>query len=125
MTKKEFALAQIAPYFVDPSTCGYNKGAGICKYITGDGRMCVLGKNLLDPHSGVGSAYETLGPYSNQKEVLKLEAVDILSNVEWRKLQRIHDELAMGGVVLKAIKDSDLFTTGELDEYVENLKSQS
>lgn len=49
MTPKEFALKTIAPYYSNPSTCGFN---GIsCLYLTEDGRKCAVGKYLVHPEA--------------------------------------------------------------------------
>ena len=37
MDKKTFALNAIAPYYKDPTICGYNRS--LCEYKTEDGKM--------------------------------------------------------------------------------------
>ena len=118
MTKKAFALGAIAPYYKNPSTCGY-EGDG-CYYLTEDGRMCVVGKHMLNPKDDKlfnMDSFRILTMYS-QKEVLKPEFVGILSASEWQTLQDIHDCLATGSInVEKYINSSELFTLEELKEF--------
>lgn len=45
MTKKEFALSQIAPYYKDRSLCGYEGSK--CRYKTFEGKMCVFGERTM------------------------------------------------------------------------------
>ena len=117
MNKKEFALSQIAPYFKDPSTCGLEER---CKYITSDGRMCVVGKNMLDPskvddNTPIGVLLEEF----SEEEIFKPEAVGILSTREWEKLQYIHDEIAVPtpAGISHYIDVLGLFTYDELLQY--------
>jgi len=119
--KKAFALAQIAPYFKDPSTCGID--GRTCLYETSDGRMCVLGKNLLPEarkHAG-GNARIVLDKYESQSECLIPEAVDILTTDEWRMLQSIHDSIARQYKFNSKLDDLRLFTLDELKEYVDKI----
>jgi len=118
--KKAFALAQIAPYYKDPSTCGIN-GHGSCKYITSNGKMCVLGKNLLPSvrHKAdtLGGAQILLESFNSQSECLIPEAVDMLTADEWQNLQRIHDYIAKKKDLKHAIELLGLFTLNELKNY--------
>lgn len=95
MNKQEFIIAQLKPYFLDPSTCGIGKEG--CMYLTHDGKMCVLGKNLTP---------EALEKFQNSSEkaskllithgetILKEESRGILSSEEWQAMQSIHDNIA-------------------------------
>lgn len=126
MTKKEFALAQIAPYFKDPRTCGLNETAPSCMYLTPDGRMCVAGKNMLDPSKWKSNAISIFGILEiyTQSEIFKPEVVDILTTEEWNKLQQIHDELAFNNnpvLLNEAINELNLFTPNELNEYTKTI----
>lgn len=120
-TKKEFALSQIAPYYKDRSLCAYNREISNCEYLTPDGKMCVLGKNLVDPSKeeyDEESATELLGKYG--EEILKPEVRGILSVEEWQNLQQIHDCLAIPGRDVKLeqyINEIGLFTLKELQDY--------
>lgn len=98
MTKKEFVIAQIKPYWDDPTLCGVEEGAdGLrCKYITKEGKMCVVGKNMLYPYAGHGFGIGDILLSHSQKEVFKPDAVGILYISGWIKLQRAHDSLALG-----------------------------
>jgi hypothetical protein len=120
-TPKEFALAQIAPYYKDPSTCGYDFNDDNCKYITEDGRMCVFGKNMIDPSSTPEhlNADGILERFS--EKCLKPESRGVLSSEKWRKLQVIHDYIAKYGIgseqFLEYVEESGLFTLEELQQY--------
>ena len=125
MTKKKFALAQIAPYYKDPRTCGVDGSR--CVYLTPDGRMCVAGKNMIDPSKWLGTIGGILSKY-DQSEVFKPEVVDILTTQEWRTLQLLHDKIGMvsHGVVRDEIiklyiTELNLFSLEELEEYSKTL----
>lgn len=96
MTKEQFIIEQIAPYFKDPSTCGYN--GEICVYKTKDGRQCVFGKNLVqyNPIYEEVTAYELLNQFGF--EILKSEVREILDITEWLKLQEVHDHIGCGRI---------------------------
>jgi len=117
MNKKEFALSQIAPYFKDPSTCGIENRR--CKYITSDGRMCVVGKNMLNPSKGGSIHIDALLSIFTEEEIFKPEAVGILSTKEWGRLQYIHDEIAVPtpAGISHYIDVLGLFTYDELLQY--------
>lgn len=118
MTKKEFALSQIYPYYKDDSLCGIVGTS--CGYLTPDGKMCVLGKNLIDPGDPrfmglpADEIFEKFG-----QDILKLEVRGILSVEEWQTLQTMHDTLANGSLTgfEATILDADLFTIEELENY--------
>jgi hypothetical protein len=96
MNKQEFIIAQLKPYFLDPSTCGV--GEEDCMYLTHDGKMCVLGKNLTpealekfkDSESKARKLLSTHG-----EAILKEESRGILSSEEWQNMQEIHDNIPM------------------------------
>lgn len=124
-TPKEFALQQIAPYFKDPSICGYEEDS--CKNITSTGKMCVAGKNYLPeirekyksaPVSSISDLFR-----NDQSKVFLPESVDILTWKEWSDLQSMHDAIARKweGSLKCAIKDLNLFTYEELVEYSSKL----
>lgn len=122
-TPKEFALEQIAPYYKDPSTCGFENGG--CRNITTDGRMCVAGKNYLpeavDIEGSVTTVFNTLD--NDQNKIFKPEVVGILSKNEWQIMQRIHDRIAekIENSLECEIERLNLFTLEELKEYCETL----
>lgn len=97
MDQKEFALAQIKPYYKDPSTCGFSS-EGKCMNLTPDGRMCVAGKNLLPevraeyPTNAISIILSNVN--GDQSLVFIPEAVGILDSVQWTRLQSIHDGIA-------------------------------
>lgn len=121
MTKKEFALAAIKPYFDDPTTCGVvrNKDGsfGRCAYYTPDGKMCVLGKFLQNPEKFARTAEAAEGLLNlHGQKILKPEAQGILTNKEWQSLQGIHDMLSTKNddKVEQYVRDLGLFTMDEL-----------
>jgi hypothetical protein len=117
--KQIFALNAIRPYWKDPSICGYD--GTMCVYLTLDGRKCVLGKYLLHPKNVPPNIELRVLFVEGQINILKPEAVDILTASEWAKLQEIHDSIAVSFYVktdLKvsnAIRNLGLFTKADLD----------
>lgn len=123
--KKEFALLQLAPYLADPSTCGYDEQNDSCLYLTDEGKMCVAGKNMLDPELFDNNiSIENILTYKFQEDVFKPEVVDILDTFEWNKLQNIHDNIATNNFkkVEAHINELNLFTFEELQESANLLK---
>jgi len=98
MTKQEFIIDTLLPYFKDPSICGYNEKTYACQYQTMDGRRCALGKWVRDEKIksviSCGDAEDVFTNYS-QSDILKSEAIDILNEDEWMIVQSIHDNLAV------------------------------
>lgn len=124
-TKKEFALSQLAPYLANPSTCGYNEENSSCLYLTDEGKMCVAGKNMLNPKLFDNNvSIEDILTHNFQEEVFKPEVVDILDTFEWQKLQNIHDNIAVNNFekVETHINELNLFTFEELQESANLLK---
>lgn len=115
--RKAFALAQIKPYFKDNSLCALNENEK-CDYFTHEGKMCVAGKNLLNPSDPrfVGiSINRLLQKYG--EEILKPEARGILDSYEWQTLQNIHDSLASGAEsfnIEQSVNNLGLFTLEEV-----------
>jgi hypothetical protein len=126
--KKEFALSQLAPYYAEPSTCGYNDKNTNCEYLMPEGKMCVAGKNMIEPKFGVYKGIEDLlDENDNEQEGLfKPEVVGILTNTEWICMQNIHDTIAVHrnnvGRLKDRIKKLNLFTFKEFVERAESLK---
>ena len=93
MNKQEFIISNLKPYFLDPSTCGVGEDRS-CMYLTEDGKMCVLGKNLtpeaLERFKNSESRAEFL-LLTHGEEILKEESRGILSYYEWEQMQNIHD----------------------------------
>lgn len=119
LSPKEFALQAIAPYYKDPSICGYEDDR--CVYLTNNGRKCVLGKYLKEPDKfrGRGSAISIFYA-KTQEDILIPEAVGILSTDQWQSLQNIHDNVARNENLLNIrsrIDNLGLFTLEELEEY--------
>jgi hypothetical protein len=126
--KKEFALSQLAPYYADPNTCGYNDENTNCEYLMPEGKMCVAGKNMIEPKFGVYKGIEDLLDENNneQEGLFKPEVVGILSNSQWELMQRIHDTIAIHPNNVDRLKDRiqrlNLFTFEEFVERAESLK---
>tara|TARA_R110000782_G_scaffold144871_2_gene237680 strand:- start:1567 stop:1953 length:387 start_codon:yes stop_codon:yes gene_type:complete len=120
-TKQQiFALAQILPYFKDTNTCGMDE-SGSCQYITKEGKMCVAGKNMLNPSKfGNVNIDDILNDYT-QKEIFKPNAVDMLNGKQWFLLQKMHDCLSTGKqmslkIFEEFIDELNMFTYNELVE---------
>lgn len=117
--KKLFALQQIGPYYKNPKLCGFN--GEFCVYLTNDGKMCVLGKNLIDPEDKPNLDADDLLKNQGEK-ILKPEARGKLSPKEWKGLQKIHDSIAMEDDHLGGCCDElGLFTLQELEEYAKTI----
>lgn len=119
---KEFAMYAIAPYWKDPSVCGFN--GFTCQYLTKDKKMCVAGRFMkpeFRERVGNGNTIDYVidAHPGGQNEVFIPEVVGILSTNHWIKLQRIHDCLAGGQVdlVKERINLLGVFTIEELEEY--------
>jgi hypothetical protein len=126
--KKEFALSQLAPYLADPKTCGYEKEYGNCEYLTPDGRMCVAGKNMINPEYNVHKDIKDLLSYNddNQEGLFKPEVVGILTNQEWKFMQMIHDSIAKQPKIRYELESKvnklNLFSIDELEERAKSLE---
>jgi hypothetical protein len=126
--RKEFALSQLAPYLKDPSTCGFNKDEGTCEYLMPDGRMCVAGKNMIEPKfKTYEDILDVLSENEEQQEgVFKPEVVGILTNQEWKHLQSIHDNIAVSPDNIDRLKERierlNLFTYEELVERANSIE---
>lgn len=126
--RKEFALSQLAPYLADPSTCGIKKDSETCEYLTPEGNMCVVGKNMIEPKIGLYQGIDELLDENDyeQEGIFKPEVVGILSNAQWNLMQRIHDTIAIHKNNIDRLKDRvkqlNLFTYEELVERAESLK---
>ncbi len=119
MTKKEFALQAIAPYYKNPDICGYENG--VCCYLTDDNRRCVFGKYMIDPSNYDQSATATDILNAFGEDILIKEARGILTANEWGSLQFIHDSLATNkGKLPCNIEELELFTVKELEKYCKN-----
>jgi hypothetical protein len=120
--RKEFALSQLAPYLKDPSTCGFNKENGTCEYLTEDNKMCVAGKNMIEPKFGIyKDILDILAENEEEQEgIFKPEVVGILTNQEWKHMQSVHDNIAVSPDNIDRLKERikllNLFTYEELVE---------
>lgn len=94
--KQAFIIAQLKPYFLNPSTCGYDPEDDTCRYIT-QGKMCAVGKNLINPHkaSNLGDLKDIIGGEDQVK--LKEEVRGKLTVTEWARVQSVHDSIVGTG----------------------------
>ena len=125
MTPKDFALEKIAPYFINPTTCGYDKIEGDmeCTYETIDGKMCIAGTDMLP---NIRKKYKKLGgsildiieTEKGQGNVFLKKSANILTDEQWDDLQCIHDYLAESDFnnFKVSITDLNLFTLEELEQ---------
>lgn len=123
MKAKEFALAQIAPYFKDPSICGISKNGLRCEYLSVAGKMCVAGKNMLHPENYTEDI-EGILDQNLQRDIFKPEVVNILNTLQWRRLQNLHDNIATSkdeNALRIRVTALNLFTYEELVEFANNL----
>ena len=126
--KKEFALSQLAPYLKDPSSCGFNKNYETCEYLTHEGKMCVAGKNMIEPKYGLYKGIDDILEENDDDQVgiFKPEVVGILTNQEWKHMQSIHDNIALSPENVDRleirIKFLNLFTYEELVERANSLE---
>lgn len=118
--KKAFALTQIVPYYNDNSLCGIDS-SGDCVYLTFDNKMCIAGKNMLNPEKYGDDDIRIILNSNTQDKVFKPESVDILTKQEWQSMQSIHDSIARKTDFLKYIKELNLFTFEELEKTANNL----
>jgi len=120
-TAKEFALEQIAPYYKDPSICGYDGNS--CRYITEDGKMCVAGKNMLNPRINCFDSIKAILSEDLEEDVFKPAARGILNPKQWSLLQNIHDSIAEGEEhnVPIGVIELGLFSLEELEEAANKL----
>jgi hypothetical protein len=129
--KKEFALSQLAPYLADPNTCGYDKESTNCEYLDLNGNMCVAGKNMIEPKLGLYKGIDDILEENDDDQVgiFKPEVVGILTNTEWKRMQSIHDIIAVEPENIfrlqERVKSLSLFTYEELVERAETLKKVS
>lgn len=99
MTKQEFIIKSLKPYFEDRNNCGYDTEALICKYETFDGKKCVVGQYFnTDIFKNSKVTFNTIcSEYQDFNEILVDEAKNMLTSIEWRELQFLHDDMAQNG----------------------------
>ena len=126
--KKEFALKQIAPYFKDPSICGFDNQTRGCAYKginNGVEVMCVAGKNMLpdilEEYGTTSLSISDILFALGEGQVFIPESVGILTNDEWTRLQALHDYIYNKNKLDKVIKNLGLFTLEELQEAANKL----
>tara|TARA_R110000868_G_scaffold14426_3_gene67162 strand:+ start:16241 stop:16633 length:393 start_codon:yes stop_codon:yes gene_type:complete len=124
--KKQFALEQIAPYYADPSTCGYDCDTEKCCYITINNTMCVAGKNMIKPSKWPNNiSIISIINDNNEEAVFKPEVVGILTKTQWGNLQQIHDNIAryLPDKIKTYCEELGLFTYQELIEFSKKYES--
>jgi hypothetical protein len=131
--KKAVVLALLAPYYKDPSTCGYQKAdrfpggeichsGGYCSYLTEDGRSCVFGKCLISPEVFRNDTHTASDILINHgEEILKEEYRNIFTHEEWNLIQHIHDCIAKNELTEKDVSMLGLITKDELAATANNL----
>lgn len=100
MSKEEFIIQTLKPYFLNPSICGVDV-KGDCQYITPCGKKCAVGRYMVGgPWVETELNIEQLvdgsqGPEFTLEQMLTEEANSVgLSPIEWGLIQQIHDTLA-------------------------------
>lgn len=100
MTKEEFVIQTLKPYFLNPSNCGVDV-KGDCQYITPCGKKCAVGRHMVGgPWVETELNIEQLidgsqGPKYTLEQMLTEEANSVgLSPIEWGLIQQIHDTVA-------------------------------
>lgn len=111
--KRILAYELLAPYFIDPATCGrYN---GLCAYDTPDGRRCIAGKCMIEPEKFSITSYPIMRilERDGQSAVFLPEYVDKFTNDEWADLQDTHDAVA----VTSEVYNNSIFDMKEFKAY--------
>lgn len=98
MTKQEFIIETLEPYFLDKNICANEREW--CVYLTQDGRMCAVGKHLdtrCSEYSAISICQQSISSLATKyglSNILKKSSQDILSVDEWTLIQSIHDRLS-------------------------------
>lgn len=91
MTRQDFILGTLEPYFIDPSTCSIDKD-GNCLYLSYNGNKCAIGKHILpeayDRDMEETDADAVLRDYDCLTDEAKEQN---LTPTQWRLIQRVHD----------------------------------
>ena len=111
--KRILAYELLAPYFIDPATCGRQNG--LCAYHTPDGRTCIAGKCMIEPEKFSNSSDPIMRilERDGQSAVFLPEYVDKFTTNEWENLQDTHDNVAQNTEVY----DNAIFDTKEFKAY--------
>lgn len=127
MNKQEFIIDQLKPYFLNRDICGWEGSQ--CSYLTSEGKMCVAGKNMIDPKewTNCNNSIDLILADTTQAKVFKPESCDILNTNEWQLTQRVHDNLARPTLsfysILTAIESLERASLTDLTELKELLKN--
>ena len=118
MTKQEFIIKSLKPYFEDTSQCGWNPMLHQGVYTTNDGKKCAVGQYLntdkFDKNSG--TFHMLASNYVDFNDMFVDEAKNMLLKDEWAGLQRIHDYLAEDILDISDINEFEMITDTNLTE---------
>lgn len=94
MTKYEIIMDMVHFYTEDPSRRAY--AAGLCLYITPDGRNCAVGRWLIDPQKWEDSniptkSFDELRKVGLSDNDFKEEVRGHMDGDFWAELQKFHD----------------------------------
>ena len=94
MTRQEFIIDTLKPYLLDSSLCAVKNGQ--CKYRTGDGRMCAVGKHIKEYQDRFDNGYFLLDQVLAVPDVLTPEAAaQNLHGYQWGSIQAVHDRIGL------------------------------
>ena len=107
MKAKTEIIEETAAYY-NLSNRGYDKGHNSCKYFTSDGKMCAVGRCLINPEEQMDSRETACRLLEDSFDLLK-EEYRIADLWFWADLQRFHD-------CRSNWTDSGLSSDGELEK---------
>jgi hypothetical protein len=124
MTKQEFIIKSLKPYFEDTTRCGWNPVLHQCEYKTKDGKKCAVGQYLnTNKFDKNGGTFHTLASnYIDFNDMFIDDAKNMLSKNEWVRLQRIHDYLAEDVLDISDITGFEMITGTDLTELKQMLQ---
>lgn len=99
MTRQEFIIETLKPYFLDTTKCAIIRiGSGsFCMYRTEDGRKCAFGQHIRDEvyHESMETNEASNVITEFGVNILSDEAVNQnLTGEQWNTIQRIHDKVS-------------------------------
>lgn len=120
--KKQTALNLVAPYFADPSRCGYDKDVKNCMYLAPNGNRCIAGSCMKDTEVDKFASDVPIGDVLleiPQEQLFLPEIAGMFDTHEWECLQFIHDDIAAKNTdeIECGIEELGLFTVEELETY--------
>jgi hypothetical protein len=102
MTKQQFIINTLKPYFLDMNRCGYDMVLNECRYLTSEGKTCAVGKwldkNNCNYKKIINGNMKVIAVNTKYglDNVLVEEAKNMMNIHEWQLVQNIHDNLAKG-----------------------------